>query len=428
MRRTVQPVHRLDARLTAPGDKSIAHRALILAGVARGRSRLIGVPPGDDVGATRDAMRALGAHIVETPGEVQIDGSGFEGLSAPSGPLDARNSGTTMRLLAGLLAGRPFDVKIVGDPSLSRRPMDRVAVPLRAMGAEVETLGADGRPPVRVRGRPLRGLTYRLPVASAQVKSALLLAGLQAVGPTRLIEPLATRDHTERMLRAMGARIGQAAGTVDLEPGTRLQPLDLQIPGDFSAAAPWLCAAALRPGWRVVVEGVGVNPTRTGFLDVLERAGSRVTHEQEREEGGESRATITVEGGRLQPIELAPEEVPRLIDELPLVAVLATQAPGVSRVAGAGELRVKESDRIRGMGAILRALGGRFTETAEGFLVEGPTSLHGARVDPRGDHRLAMAATVAALVAAGETLIEGADVVTVSYPGFWRDLERMADA
>ncbi len=426
MRRTVQPARRLDARLTVPGDKSVAHRALILGGVAHGTSLLRGLPPGDDVRATRDAMAALGAQIAERADEVRVKGDGFEALRAPGARIDARNSGTTMRLLAGLLAGRPFDVEIIGDQSLSRRPMERVAAPLRAMGAEVETLGAGGRPPLRVRGRRLHGMTYRLPVASAQVKSALLLAGLQASGPTRLIEPLPTRDHTERMMRAMGAGVVFEAGVVDLEPGVPLAPLDLRIPGDFSAAAPWLCAAALRPGWRVVVEGVGVNPTRTGFLDVLERAGSRVTREALREEGGELRATITVEGDALRPIEVAPEEVPRLIDELPLVAVLASQAPGTSRVTGADELRVKESDRITGMGAILQALGARFVETPHGFQVEGPSRLRAARVEARGDHRLAIAAAVAALVAGGETAIEGAEVVAVSYPGFWGDLERFA--
>jgi len=426
MRRTVRRLHALDARPDVPGDKSIAHRALLLAGVATGVSHLRGIPPGEDVAATRSALEALGVEVRGDLEELTVLGAGFAGLRPPAGPLDARNSGTTIRLLAGLLAGRPFGAEITGDASLRRRPMERVAHPLRLMGARLDLLGPDGRPPLRIQGGALRGITYRMPVASAQVKSALLLAGLQAAGPSTIIEPLPSRDHTERMLRTMGAAVSGDATAVRLDPGAPLKPLDLTLPGDQSSAAPWFCAAALRPGWRVVAEGIGVNSGRTGFLDLLERAGARVTREAFDETGGEPRATVTVEGQSLRAVEVDATEVPRLIDELTLVAVLGACARGITRVAGAAELRVKESDRIAGIGAILRAMGAPFVEHPDGFEIEGPAALRGARVDSGGDHRLAIAAAVAGLVAGGGTEVEGAEAVAVSYPGFWEQLDRLA--
>ncbi len=403
----------------------MAHRALMLASVARGTSRLRGVPPGDDVDATRRAMESLGTTIVEEGETLRVEGRGFDGLTAPAQPLDARNSGTTMRLLAGLLAGRPFAVEIRGDDSLSRRPMERVAVPLRRMGARVETQGPGGHPPLRLQGGPLVGIAYAMPVASAQVKSAVLLAGLQARGATTIGEPAFTRDHTERMLRVMGARITCNATSVRLEPGGALRPLVITLPGDISSAAPWLAAAALRPGWRVVVEGVGVNAGRAGFLDVLERAGARVTREAVQEEAGEARATVVVEGQALRGVEVEPGEVPRLVDELPLVAVLGACARGITRVRGAAELRWKESDRIAGVRDVLRAMGAFFEELPDGFALQGPARLKGALIDARGDHRLAMAGAIAGLVAEGETEMVGAEAVDVSYPGFWEELERL---
>jgi 3-phosphoshikimate 1-carboxyvinyltransferase len=426
MRRTVRPLRAFDARLRVPGDKSIAHRALLLAGVAKGVSQLRGMPGGEAVEATRRAMQALGVVIRDEDGVMRVEGRGFEALRRPSGRLDAGNSGTTMRLLAGLLAGRPFPTEIVGDAWLSRRPMERVAAPLRLMGARVETLGADGRPPLRIHGAALRGIDYELPVASAQLKSAVLLAGLQAVGATSVVEPVPSRDHTERLLRAMGAAVTCDSTHTLLKPGASLRPLMMRLPGDLSSAAPWLCAAALHPGWRVVVDDVGNNPGRSGFLDVLGRFGARVRRDALSEEAGEPRATLTVEGGELRATEIEAEEVPRLIDELALVAVLATRATGTTRVRGAAELRVKESDRIDGIGAIVRALGGRFAASPDGFTVVGPTPLRGATVDAQGDHRLAIAAAVAALVAEGETQVNGAEAVLVSYPGFWEDLDRVS--
>lgn len=424
MRRTVQPLRALDARLRVPGDKSIAHRALLFGGIAQGVSELRAMPAGEAVRATRRAMEALGVVIRDEDGVMRVEGHGFEGLRRPTARLDAGNSGTTMRLLAGLLAGRLFPAEIVGDAWLSRRPMERVAAPLRLMGAQVETLGAGGRPPLHIHGAPLRGIDYELPVASAQLKSAVLLAGLQAVGVTSVAEPVRSRDHTERMLRVMGAALTSDSTRVRLKPGASLRPLVMRLPGDISSAAPWLCAAALRPGWRVVVDDVGINPGRSGFLDVLDRMGARVQRDALPEEAGEPRATLTVEGGELRAIEIEAEEVPRLIDELVLVAVLGTCATGTTRVRGAAELRVKESDRIEGIGAILRAMGGRFAASPDGFTVRGPTPLRAAAVDARGDHRLAIAAAVAGLAAEGETQVSGAEAVVVSYPGFWEDFDR----
>jgi 3-phosphoshikimate 1-carboxyvinyltransferase len=426
MRRTVRPVRAFDARLSVPGDKSIAHRALLFGGIATGVSELRAMPRGEAVQATRRAMEALGVVISDEAGVMRVEGRGFEALRRPSAPLDAGNSGTTMRLLAGLLAGRAFPAEIVGDAWLSRRPMERVAAPLRLMGAQIETLGAGGRPPLRIHGAQLRGIDYELPVASAQLKSAVLLAGLQAVGATSVAEPVRSRDHTERMLRAMGAAVTSDSTRVLLEPGASLRPLVMSLPGDVSSAAPWLCAAALNPGWRVVVQNVGTNPGRTGFLDVLDRVGARVQRDPLPEEGGEPRATLTVEGGDLRAIEIEAEEVPRLIDELALVAVLGARATGTTRVRGAAELRVKESDRIDGIGAILRAMGGGFFASPDGFTVVGSTPLHGAAVDAHGDHRLAIAAAIAGLVAEGETQVSGAESVMVSYPGFWEDFDRFS--
>jgi 3-phosphoshikimate 1-carboxyvinyltransferase len=426
MRRIVRPLRAFDARLRVPGDKSIAHRALLFGGIAKGVSQLRAMPGGEAVQATRRAMEALGVVINDEDGVTRVQGRGFEALRRPTARLDAGNSGTTMRLLAGLLAGRPFPTEIVGDAWLSRRPMERVAVPLRLMGAQVETLGPSGRPPLRIHGARLRGIDYELPVASAQLKSAVLLAGLQAVGATSVAEPLPSRDHTERMLRAMGAAVTSDSTRVLLKPGPSLRPLVMRLPGDVSSAAPWLCAAALHPGWRVVVDDVGTNPGRSGFLDVLGRFGARVRRDPLPEEAGEPRATLTVEGGELRGIELEAEEVPRLIDELALVAVLGVRATGTTRVRGAAELRVKESDRIDGIGAILRAMGGRFAASPDGFTIVGPTRLRGAAVDAQGDHRLAIAAAIAGLVAEGETQVNGAEAVVVSYPGFWEDFDRFS--
>jgi len=409
---------RLEGVLELPGDKSVSHRALILNSIATGEAQVENLSPGADVVSTADCLRALGVEIEAG----RVAGRGFDGLRPAAGPLDCGNSGTTMRLLAGVLAGRPFASELVGDASLSRRPMGRVVEPLRAMGA-----AADSGPPLRVGGAvPLRGVDYRMPVASAQVKSAVLLAGIQAEGTTRVTEPAPTRDHTERMLEAMGAPLERNHAGITVGPATQLRPLDIRVPADLSAAAFWLVAGALHPAARVTLRGVGTNPSRSAVLGVLARAGIEVKVRNQRLEGLEPVADLEVGTSRAdRPFSIGTAEAALLIDELPVLAVAATLLPGVSRITGAGELRVKESDRIAAMSAGLNAMGADVRELEDGWEIHGPHHLEGARVRSEGDHRVAMALAVAGLLAHGETTIEDADCVAISYPGFWNDLDRL---
>jgi len=414
----VRPARRLEGEVRLPGDKSISHRALMLNAVAQGEAHVEGLSDGADVGSTAGCLRALGVEVEDG----RVAGRGLAGLREPSGPLDCGNSGTTMRLLAGLLAGRPFLVTLVGDGSLSRRPMDRVTAPLRLMGANAET------EPLRVGGvAPLRGVTYESPVASAQVKSAVLLAGLSAEGATSVVEPAPTRDHTERMLEAMGATVAREDRSVTVNgPVGALRPLDVAVPGDLSAAAFWLVAAGLHADARLRLPGVGVNPTRTALLDLLEAAGVRVARLRPRLAGVEPVADLevgTASAGRA--FEVAGTAAAELIDELPVLAVAAALLPGTSRITGARELRVKESDRVAAMAAGLAAMGGDVTELEDGWEIRGPRHLKGARVASAGDHRVAMALAVAGLLADGETEIEDAGCVDISYPGFWDQLEAL---
>ena len=405
-----------DVRL--PGDKSISHRALILGAIADGTSTVRGLSDGDDVGSTARCLRALGVEVSD--GVVQ--GRGLHGLKEAAGPLDCGNSGTTMRLLAGLLAAQPFESELTGDESLRSRPMDRVVKPLEDMGARATW------PPLRVGGGgPLTGITYRPAVASAQVKSALLLAGLFAAGTTEIAEPVTTRDHTERMLRAMGAPVTPAGAGVRLTRADRLRPVSLHVPGDVSAASFWLVAGGLVPRSRIRMSDVGLNPTRTGFVEQLRRTGFGITAGATSEAGGEPVGWIEVAGARdLMPVNIDGGGAAALIDELPVLAVAATQLPGTSRIAGAGELRVKESNRIAAMAEGLAAMGADITALDDGWEIRGPTRLEGARVRSHGDHRVAMALAVAGVLARGETAIDEAECVTISYPGFFDQLEALA--
>ena len=415
---TIEAPRRLAGEVRLPGDKSVSHRALILNAVADGEARVGGLSEGADVVSTIGCLRALGVEIDDG----RVAGRGLGGLRAPARPLDCGNSGTTMRLLAGLLAGQPFEVTLVGDGSLSRRPMDRVVAPLRLMGARAEMA------PFRIGGGgPLHGVDYVSPVASAQVKSALLLAGLSARGTTRVVEPAPTRDHTERMLAAMGAAVSADRGSAAIEgPVAGLRPLDVRVPGDLSAAAFWLVAGALHPSAEIRITGVGVNPTRTALLDVLAASGIEVERRRPRLEGAEPVADLAVHTAR-EPgaFVVGGARVAELIDELPVLAVAAAVVPGTSRVTDAGELRVKESDRVSAMAEGLTAMGADVVERPDGWEVRGGRRLHGARVGSHGDHRVAMALAIAGLLADGETEIEDAECVAISYPGFWDALERL---
>jgi len=420
----VAPATRVDGELRVPGDKSIAHRALILAALAQGESRIAGLPDGEDVAATVACLRSLGVKIDRIGGPARVHGGGWRSFSPPQGPLDCANSGTTMRLMLGVLSGSWVSAALDGDASLRRRPMARVVDPLRLMGARIQS--QDGHAPLTLRGARLQGRRHVLAVPSAQVKSALLLAGLSASGPTSVVEPVATRDHTERLLRAMGTDVHAAAGVVEVRPSHQpLRPIDLSVPGDFSSAAFWMAAAALRPGWSVTIREVGLNPTRTAFLQLLESMGAEI-HVDVGDAGVEPIGSVTVRGRPLHAIRIGAADVAAAIDEIPALLIVATQAEGTTVIEGAAELRVKESDRLATMSEGLRRMGAIVDERADGVSIHGQANLHGATVESHGDHRVAMALAVAGLVASGPTTIEEADCVAVSYPDFFSDLQGLA--
>jgi 3-phosphoshikimate 1-carboxyvinyltransferase len=421
----VEPAVSLRGDIALPGDKSISHRALLVGAVAEGESVVDGFGLSKDTLSTAAAVRALGAEVDVDGDRVRIGGSGLRGLREPGDPLDCGNAGTLMRLLAGLLAGqegRRFE--LVGDESLSQRPLERVAAPLREMGARVETL--DGHAPLVVEGAELRSIEYALPVASAQVKSCVLLAGLYAApGPTVAREPHASRDHTERMLEAAGARVRRKPRTAATWPAERLRPLHLAIPGDFSSAAPFIVAATLLAESELRLHGVGINPTRTGLLAVLDRMGARIAHFNRRVVGGEPVADLEVGPAELVATAVGPEEVPGMVDELPLFALAAGMAHGESVVRGAEELRVKESDRIETVKDALRPLRIRIESAHDGFRVRGvPTRPKGGGVvEAAGDHRIAMLGAIAGLVSREGVELRGAESAAVSFPDFFAMLD-----
>ena len=428
---TVPHVPRVRGRLRVPGDKSISHRYAMLAAIADGTSRFQGYAPGADCAATLACLEALGVPVVREAGSrgltIEIRGLGLRGLRAPKQPLDAANSGTSMRLLSGLAAAHPFRTVIGGDPSLSRRPMRRVIEPLTKMGASIAAV--DGRPPLTIDGGDLRAIAHVPEVPSAQIKSAVLLAGLHAHGRTEVHEPAPTRDHTERAFEAFGVRIHRGGASVSVDGGQRLHAADLVIPGDVSSAVFWLVLAAGRPGSSVEIEGVGLNPSRTAVLDVLRRAGAVVeTDLDDGAESGEPVGTIRVRDGAPQPFAIDPEMVPGVIDEIPALAALAAMSPGAAlTVRGARELRVKESDRIAMLARGFRAIGISVDEYEDGFTVYGGPPA-GGEADAAGDHRLAMAFAIAGTAATAPVSIRGADSVAVSYPGFFSELRRLCEA
>jgi 3-phosphoshikimate 1-carboxyvinyltransferase len=418
----VEPAVSLVGHLVVPGDKSVSHRAVLIGALGDGETRVGGFGRSGDTQATVDAVRALGVEVEDVADdELVVHGAGLRGLRP--GSVDCRNAGTLMRLLTGILAGQQGEFALTGDESLTPRPMERVAAPLRRMGADVET--TDGHAPIAVRGSSaLRGVEIEAEVASAQVKSAILLAALNAEGPTTVLERIPTRDHTELMLAAAGVRLRRSATSVTIEPAGALRLDEVVVPGDFSSAAPLLAAAALVPGSDLTIHDLGVNPRRTGLLTVLERMGARVSLFNRRRVGGELVASVQVQPGELIATEIGADEVPGLVDELPLVALLASHARGETRVTGAGELRVKETDRIEAVTDGLRTLGARIHSRDDGWTVTGvPARLRGGRVEARGDHRIAMLGAVAGLSSREGVAIEGADTAAISFPGFYELLE-----
>ena len=428
MKRTVRAARRLRGIIEPPGDKSISHRAAIFNAIASGEATVENFQTGADCLATVRCLRALGVRI-ESPaaGALLIRGAGRSGLREAAAVLNAVNSGTTLRLLAGLLAAQPFFSVLTGDASLRSRPMERIVWPLRAMGARIEGRAGGARPPLAIQGGGLRGIRHRLPVASAQVKSALTLAGLYAEGETVLEEPTPSRDHTERMLRAMGAPIAVGESGLRVSPlAGELNPLAMRVPGDISSAAFWMVAAVAHPDAELRLSGVGVNPSRSGIIDALRAMGARIAVEEERTWGCEPVADIIVRSSRLQGTVIEGALIPRLIDEVPALAVAACFAEGETVIRDAGELRIKESDRIRATARELRRLGAQIEELPEGMVIHGVGRLRGALCGSHGDHRLAMALAVAGLLAAGETTVRGTEAVAISYSGFWDDLDSVA--
>ena len=425
----VEPVAALAGHVAVPGDKSISHRAVLVGAISDGPTAISGFGRSADTEATIAAMRALGVEVVEEDVDtLTVHGVGLRGLREPAAVLDCGNAGTLMRLLPGILAGQSGRFELVGDESLSARPMERIAEPLRRMGASVET--TDGHAPVVVTGGRLAPIDYELPVASAQVKSAVLLAGLYAEGAeTTVVEPLPSRDHTERMLERAGARVERGPRRVSIRAAERLELDAVEIPGDFSSAAPLLVAAAIVPGSDVTVHGVGLNPGRTGLLDVLERMGARVAVYNRRSLGGEPAGDVQVEASELVGTRVSAAEVPSLVDELPLFAVAASHARGESFVNGAAELRVKESDRIETVVAELRRIGAHIRATPDGFRIKGvPARLRGGTVDTHGDHRLAMLGAVAGIASREGVALSGAEAVETSFPGFYDVLAQLSAA
>jgi len=416
---------RVDGELRVPGDKSISHRSLIGATIASGVSRVRGILPSADVHSTAGVLRALGAAIPPLADSIEITGLGLRGLRAPSVDLDCGNSGTSARLLSGVVAGSGLSARFVGDASLSRRPMRRVKAPLEQMGATIE-LPPHGGLPMTVRGSTLHEIDFRSAIASAQVKSCILLAALTAGVEATVREPSRSRDHTERMLAAMGAEVWTNDEAVLLFPVSQLQPLDLEVPGDPSSAAFFAGLASLAGGGELLLRRVGVNETRTGFFAALREMGASVELESSVRESGEWVADVRVSGGAtLRGISISGEAIPTLIDELPLLAAIAVYAEGETRVTGAEELRVKESDRIAAVVQNLRTVGAEAEELPDGFVVRGTSPTLRGRAVTHGDHRLAMAFGVLGALPGNEIAVDDPDCVMVSYPGFWTDLERV---
>lgn len=424
---------RLKGEIIPPPDKSISHRAVILSSLAKGRSIVRNFLRAEDTMSTVNAFIKLGVKIEDKGKKIIIEGKGIYGLKEPADIIDCGNSGTTMRLLSGVLSGNPFLSVLTGDSSLRSRPMGRVITPLRQMGAGIMARDNDRYPPIAVRGRKLKAIKYAMPVASAQVKSALLLAGLYADGETEISEPVKSRDHTERMLPSYGAKIKIEGFKIKVKGGQKLKARNIDVPGDFSSAAFFIVAALLIPDSDIKIKGVGINPTRTGLLDVLKSMGAEIELTNIRDVSrhsslfvGEPVADIHCKGGRgLKAVNITKEQIPALIDEFPILCIAATQADGVTTIRGAEELRVKESDRIKAMAEGLKKMGAEVKEFKDGLSIKGNANLKGASINSYGDHRIAMAFSIAALIAKGKTTINGISAVNISFPGFFEILKRL---
>ncbi len=420
----MRPARTVRGSVQLPGDKSISHRYAMLSGIAEGPSRIENYSTGADCASTLGCMRSLGVTWEKKHDIVEVQGRGLI-LATPATPLDCGNSGSTMRMLSGIVAAQPFTSEMIGDESLSRRPMERVIKPLTDMGAQIES--AEGKPPLRISGGHLKAIDYKMPVASAQVKSCLLFAGLFAYGETRIAEPLRTRDHGEVALRAFGAKLDRRGNEVSVRGGQRLRGLEARVPGDLSSAAFFLCAAALFPGSELIIPNLLMNPTRARLLDVLMQMGLSISVTQLDEIHGEMVGSLQIQGAKLKGGTIAAADSTALIDEIPVLAAIAPYFEQGLEVRDARELRVKESDRIAAVAKNLRLMGAQVEEREDGLKIPGGQSLHGAELDSFGDHRIAMAFAVAALRAEGETQISGADCAGISYPAFFSTLDELIE-
>ena len=419
---TIKP---LRGEITVPGDKSISHRSIMFGALAKGTTRVRGFLRGADCLSTIDCFRALGIRVDSDREEILVHGKGLHGLTVPSRRLDCGNSGTTTRLISGILSAQPFTTELTGDASIRKRPMDRIIKPLSLMGADIESLAGNGCAPLRICGGPLHGIHYKSPVASAQVKSSILLAGLYADKTTSVTEPYVSRNHTELMLKGFGAAVSTEGTTASIEPPEELFAQDILVPGDISSAAYFLTAAALIPGSELLIKNVGINPTRDGILRVYREMGADITLVNEVLHSGERSADLLARSAPLHGITIGGSVIPTLIDELPVIAVAACFAEGTTIIRDAAELKVKESNRIAVMVENLSAMGADIEETDDGMIIRGGKPLHAAKIDSRLDHRIAMSFTIAGLICGDMPDIKGKDCVDISYPSFYEDLERM---
>lgn len=419
MNAVIKPSGKLRGEITVPGDKSISHRSVMLGSIAKGDTRISGFLTGEDCLSTIDCFKKLGIDIEVNGTDVTVHGKGLKGLSAPAETLDVGNSGTTLRLMSGILSAQPFTTRLTGDSSIQKRPMGRVASPLGLMGAKITSENEKMTAPLTIEGQRLHGIDYTLPVASAQVKSALILAGLYADGETRITEPDATRDHTEIMLNYLGADIRKEGDTIVVRPTAELTGKDITVPGDISSAAYFIAAALISKDSEVLIKNVGVNPTRTGIITAFKAMGGNIELTNERTVCGEPVADILVRSSRLHGVVIKGAIIPKLIDEIPVIAAAACYASGETVIADAAELRVKESDRIKTMAAELGRMGATVIQTDDGMIILGGIPLHGAVCESYNDHRVAMSVAVAALGAKGETQIKDCGCVDISFPGYF---------
>ncbi len=427
MRQHIYPARRLSGKIRLQGDKSISHRALMIGAIAEGTTEIANLNSGEDVQSTISCLLKLGVKIESENGRTLVHGRGLSGLAKPNGTLDVGNSGTTIRLLAGILAGQEFSTHITGDDSIQKRPMARIAQPLRKMGAQIDVL-ADDFALLSIKGGKLTPIDYTLPVASAQVKSCLLLAGLYSEGVTKILEPAESRDHTQRMLSFFEGRVEKNGSGISVKGPARLKGQNISVPGDLSSAAFFIAAAVLVKNSEIVLESVGINPTRIAFLDLLINMGANIEMSSSKEVNNEPVADIHVKSSTLKGVTISGETIPGLIDEIPILAILATQADGITKILDAQELRYKESDRLQAVASNLKKMGAHVEENIDGLTIKGPVQLKASELDSFHDHRIAMSFAVAGLIAPPKSVINNAECVDVSCPGFYQELARLSGA